>query len=191
MAEVGEVTLVPAGFRAAAVVVGVDDDAVLGFAEAEEALDRVEVRRAAVPKVDPRRFSSSEAEAAPRAVEDAVPVVERRFVALEVEVAVGRVGGLLKPPLVVPVRVAELAVGLVADEVVPGRRAAVVVVAGFFAAGVPAVFGAVVAVFFAGAAAEGAGFCSIVSAGGSSAGGRLSVEGASAGGGAAGCVSSF
>lgn len=172
----------PAGFRAAAVVAGEEDAAVLGLAEAaEEALERVEVRREAVPKVDVRRFSSSEADAAPRAVVDVVPVVDRRFVAVEVELAVGRVGGLLNPPLVVLVRVAELAVGFAAEEVVPGRRAAVVVVAGLFAAVVPAVFEAAVAAFFTGAAAavEEAGFGS---AGGSSTGAGDPWEGASVGG---------
>lgn len=55
---------------------------------------------------------------------------------MTVEPAGGRVGGLLSPPPAALVRV-ELAVGFVAVEgVVPGRRAAVVVVAvaGFFAA---------------------------------------------------------
>lgn len=61
-------------------------------------------------------------------------VVEVRLAA--VELAGGRVGGLLIPPPAALVRV-ELAVGFVAvDEVVAGRRVAVVVVpgAGFFAA---------------------------------------------------------
>lgn len=63
-----------------------------------------------------------------------VAAVEVRLAA--VELAGGRVGGLLSPPPAALVRV-ELAVGFVAvEEVVAGRRAAVVVVpvAGFFAA---------------------------------------------------------
>lgn len=61
VADVGEVTEEDAGFRAAVVVV----EEVVGFGLAaveEVALDRVEVRRAAVPKVDVRRLSSSDTE---------------------------------------------------------------------------------------------------------------------------------
>lgn len=115
-----------------------------------------------------------------------------------VELAPGRVGGLLNPPVAVPVRVAELEVGFVAvEEVVPGRRAAVVVVVpGFFAAVVvPVLLGPVVAGFFAGAAAaEGdLGFSVEASAGESSTGpssaGAASTGGASAGGASAGGAS--
>lgn len=153
LAEVGEVTLDVAGFLAVDVV---DEVVALGLGgAADEEADRVEVRLAAVLlKAEGRLFSSSETEGVDLcAVED--PTVDVRFVA--VELVVGRVGGLVKPPLV-PVRVPEDAVGLVAlDDVVVGRRAVVVelVDAGFFAAAeevavlAPAML---VAVFLVGAA---------------------------------------
>lgn len=60
VAEVGEATLEAAGFRAVVVVVeavgfGLDEGA-------DVVLDKVEVRRAAVPKVEDRRLSSSDTE---------------------------------------------------------------------------------------------------------------------------------
>lgn len=61
VADVGEVTDEDAGFRAAVVVV----EEVVGFGLAaveEVALDRVEVRRDAAPRVDVRRLSSSDTE---------------------------------------------------------------------------------------------------------------------------------
>lgn len=131
LAEVGEVTLDVAGFLAVEVV---DDVVALGLGDAaDEEVDRVEVRLAAVPlKAEGRFFSSSETDGVDLcAVED--PTVDVRFVA--VELAVGRVGGLVKPPLVLA-RVPEDAVVLVAlDDVVAGRRAVFVelVDAGFFA----------------------------------------------------------
>lgn len=77
-----------------------------------------------------------------------------------VEPAGGRVGGLLSPPPAALER-AELAVGFAAvEEVVPGRRAAVVVVAvaGFLAgAAVPAALGPLAAAgFLTGGAAPAA-----------------------------------
>lgn len=129
-----------------------------GLAAVEEvALESVEVRRDAAPRVEDRRLSSSDTEDVGRWADEAA-VVDVRLAAV-VEVAAGRVGGLLSPPVVVPVRADELAAGLVAVEEVAGRRAVVVVVAGFFAAEV-AVFvpAAVAAGFFTGAApAAGAG----------------------------------
>lgn len=146
----------------------------LGLGAAEEAVpDIVEVRRDAVPRVEVRRLSSSETEEVGRWAEE-VAVVEVRLAA--VEVAVGRVGGLLSPPVTVPVRGEEVAAGLVAVEDVAGRRAAVVVVAGFFATEVAVLVPVAAAGFFAGAAgaaaAAGAGdldFSAGASAGGSSA----------------------
>lgn len=102
-----------------------------GLAAVEEvALDKVEVRRDAVPRVELRRLSSSDTEDVGRWA-DEFAVVEARLAA--VEVMVGRVGGLLKPPVAVPVRVDELAAGLVAVDEVAGRRAVVVFVTGFLA----------------------------------------------------------
>lgn len=147
-AEVGEVTLDVAGFLAADVV---EEAVILALGDAaDEEVDSVEVRLAAVLKAEGRRFSSSETEGEDLcAVDD--PTVDVRFVA--VELATGRVGGLVKPPLVL-VRVPEDAVGFVAVDDVVGRRAVVVelVEAGFFAVPVvPAVLApaVVVAVFFA------------------------------------------
>lgn len=77
-----------------------------------------------------------------------------------VEVVVGRVGGLLNPPVAVPVRDDELPVGLVAvDEEAAGRRAVVVVVvAGFFVVEVAVFVPVAAAGFLTGAApALGAG----------------------------------
>lgn len=127
MADVGEVTGAAAGFRA--VVLLVVAVVGFGFAAVEVALLRVEVRRdGAAPKVEVRRLSSSDTEEVGRwADEDATEV---RLAA--VEVAVGRVGGLLSPPVAVPVRADDA--GFVAVEVAAGRRAVVVVVVGFFAA---------------------------------------------------------
>lgn len=170
-AEVGEVTLeVAAGFRAVEVV---EEVVALGLGDAaDEEVDSVEVRLAVVLKAEGRRFSSSEREGVDLcAVED--PTVDVRFVA--VELAVGRVGGLVKPPLVL-VRVPEDAVGLVAlDDVVVGRRVVVVelVDAGFFAAveevaSLALVVGVVV--FFAGAATGDWAFSVGTSAGGASTG---------------------
>lgn len=114
------------------------------------ALDRVDVRRAALPRVEVRRLSSSDTDEVGRWA-DEVAVVEVRLAA--VEVVVGRVGGLLSPPVAVPVRVDELAAGLVAVEEVAGRRAVVVVVvAGFFAAEVAVFVPVAEAGFFTGAA---------------------------------------
>lgn len=169
LAEVGEVTPEVAGFLAAEVV---DEVVVLGLDDAaDEEADSVDVRLAVVPKAEGRRFSSSETEDVDLcAVED--PTVDVRLVA--VELAAGRVGGLLKPLLVL-VRVPEDAVGFVAlDEVVVGRRAAVVelVDVGFLAAAdevavlAPAV---VVAVFLVGATAGDCAFSVGGSAGGASA----------------------
>lgn len=151
MADVGDVTGAGAGFRGA-VVEEVVEVVGFGFAAAEVALDRVEVRRdAAVIEVG-RRLSSSDTEDAGRwAVEDTAEV---RLAA--VEVVFGRVGGLLSPPVAVAVR-AEDAVGFVAVEDVAGRRAVVVVVvdvvAGFFAAGTAALAPVAVVGFFPGAVA--------------------------------------
>lgn len=153
VADVGEVADVDAGFRAVVVVEVVG----FGLAAVEEvALDRVDVRRDAAPRVEVRRLSSSDTEEAGRWA-DEVAEVEVRLAA--VEVAAGRVGGLLSPPVAVPVRVDEVAVGLVAVEDVAGRRAVVVVVAGFFAAEVAVLVPVAAAGFFtgAGAAAAGAG----------------------------------
>lgn len=177
-ADVGEVTLGAAGFRAAVVVVEV-----VGFgldeAAAEVELDKFDVRRAVVPKVEVRRFSSSDPEGGARLV-DAGPVTDERLAA--VDVVAGRVGGLVSPPVAAPVRVAELDVGFVAEEVVAGRRAALVVVAGFLAAVPVAVLDAAPAAFFTGAAVvdEDLGFCVGTSAGGSAATGA-STEVASVG----------
>lgn len=169
-AEVGDVALEVAGFLA---VVVVEDVAVFGLGEAaDEEVDSVEVRLAAVLlKAEGRRFSSSEAEAVDLcAVEE--PTVDVRLVA--VELAVGRVGGLVKPPLVL-VRVPEDAVGFVAlEEVVAGRRVVVVelVDVGFLAAVeevadlAPAV---PVAGFFTGAATGDGVFSAGASAAGASA----------------------
>lgn len=147
------------------------EDVGFGLAAVEEvALERVEVRRDAVPRVDVRRLSSSETDEAGR-WPDEVAVVDVRLAA--VEVVVGRVGGLLRPPVAVPVRVDELAEGLVAVEEVAGRRAVVVVVAGFLAAEVAVFVPVVEAGFFTGAApVAGAGdwgFSAEASAGGASA----------------------
>lgn len=170
LAEVGDVTLDVVGFLAVDVV---DEFVALGLGgAADEEADRVEVRLAAVLlKAEGRLFSSSETEGVDLcAVED--PTVDVRFAA--VELVVGRVGGLVKPPLVL-VRVPEDAVGLVAlDDVVVGRRAVVVelVDAGFFAAAeevavlAPAVL---VAVFLVGAATGDRVFSVGGSAGGASA----------------------
>lgn len=174
--DVGEVALEVAGLRA--VVVAADVEVVdLGLAAAVDVvLDMAEVRRAAVPRVEVRRLSSSDTDDVERCAEEAV--VEVRLVA--VELAAGRVGGLLSPPVAVPVRVVEVGVGFVAVEVVPGRRAAVVVEAGFFEAVTVPVLETVEAGFFAGAAVEGAlDFSAEGSAGGSSATGAST--GASAG----------
>lgn len=159
--DVGEVTLDDAGFLVAVVVVVEEEAAGFGLVlgELEEvALDRVEVRRAAVlPRVEVLRlFSSSEADG----LEDVA--VDVRLAA--VELAGGRVGGLLSPPPAALVRV-ELAVGFVAvEEVVAGRRAAVVVVpgAGFLAAvALPGVLGPFAAAgFLTGGAAAAAGAAS-------------------------------
>lgn len=166
--EVGEVTLEGvAGFLAVEVV---EDVVALGLGAAAD--DIVEVRLAVVPRAEGRRFSSSEAEGADLcAVED--PTADVRFVA--VELAVGRVGGLVKP-LPVLVRVPEDVVGFVAlDDIVAGRRVVVVelVDAGFLAAvEEAAVLAAVVevVVFFAGAATGDGAFSVGGAAGGASAG---------------------
>lgn len=167
--EVGEVTLEGvAGFLAVEVV---EDVVALGLGAAAD--DIVEVRLAVVPRAEGRRFSSSEAEGADLcAVED--PTADVRFVA--VELAVGRVGGLVKP-LPVLVRVPEDVVGLVAlDDVVAGRRVVVVelvVDAGFLAAVEEAAVLAPVVevvVFFAGAATGDGAFSVGGAAGGASAG---------------------
>lgn len=149
--DVGEVALEVAGFRA---VVVVDVEAVgLGLAAAVDVvLDMAEVRRAAVPKVEVRRLSSSDTDDVERCADEEA-VVAGRLVA--VELAAGRVGGLLSPPVAAPVRVDEVAGGFVAVEVAPGRRAAVVVEAGFFAAVATPVLEAVVVGFFAAVAVEG------------------------------------
>lgn len=169
-AEVGEVTLEEvAGFRAVEVV----EVVALGLGDAaDEGVDSVEVRLAVVLKAEGRRFSSSETEGVDLcAVED--PTVDVRFVV--VELAVGRVGGLVKPLLVL-VRVPEDAVGLVAlDDVVVRRRVVVVelVDAGFFAA-IEEVAGLAlvveVVVLFAGAATGDWAFSIGTSVGGASAG---------------------
>lgn len=170
-AEVGEVTLEEvAGFRAVEVV---EEVVALGLGDAaDEGVDSVEVRLAVVLKAEGRRFSSSETEGVDLcAVED--PTVDVRFVV--VELAVGRVGGLVKPLLVL-VRVPEDAVGLVAlDDVVVRRRVVVVelVDAGFFAA-IEEVAGLAlvveVVVLFAGAATGDWAFSIGTSVGGASAG---------------------
>lgn len=181
VADVGEVTPGVAGFRAVVDVVV----AVRGLDEAAEvAFDRVDVRRAAVLMVEDRRFSSSDPEGWDLWV--AVAVEEGRLVA--VAVVVGRVGGLLNPPVAAPVRVAELAVGFVAADVLAGRRAVVVAAAGFLAADVvlAGLVPAAEPVFFAGAAAAGEdrGFSAGAAdeaSGGALAGGRSGVAGAPAG----------
>lgn len=147
MVDVGEVAGAAAGFRAVVVVVAAVG---FGFAAVEVALVRVEVRRdGAAPKVDVRRLSSSDTEEAGRWADEVA--IEVRLVA--VEVAVGRVGGLLSPPAAVPVRVDDV-VGFVAVEDVAGRRAVVVVVvAGFFAAPTADLGPVAAAGFFTGAAA--------------------------------------
>lgn len=168
MADVGEVALDVAGLRA---VVVVDVDVVgFGLAAAEEVvLDMAEVRLAAVPRVELRRLSSSETDDVERWVEEGAAVDERL---VAVELAAGRVGGLLSPPVAVPVRAVEEAAGFVAVDDVAGRRAAVVVVAGFFAAPATPVLVAVVAGFLTGAAVDEAlGFSAGGSAGGASAAG--------------------
>lgn len=188
MVDVGDVTPGVGAFLAVVTVVAAEDAGLgLGVPALVE-LVKVEVRRAAVLRVEDLRFSSSDAEGWDLCAEAAVAGL-----LATVEPAGGRVGGLVKPPLAAaPVRVAELAVGLVRlEEVVPGRRAAgaptvevlfaaVVVPAGFEPLAVAA------AGFFTGgapapsAAAEG-------SAGGASTAGAsaagASAAGASAGGG--------
>lgn len=176
MEDVGEVELGVAVLRAV-VVVDVEDVG-LGLAAAVDVvLDIAEVRRAAVPRVEVRRLSSSDTDDVERCADEGA-VVEARLVA--VELAAGRVGGLLSPPVAVPLRVVEVAAGFVAVEVVPGRRAAVVVEAGFFAAVAVPVLEVAVMGFFAGEAVEGAlDFSAGASAVGSSA--AAASTGASAG----------
>lgn len=160
----GEVALEAAGLRAV-VVVDVADVVDLGFGAAvDDAPDIAEVRRAAVPRVEVRRLSSSDTEDVERCA-DETAVVEGRLAA--VELAAGRVGGLLSPPVAEPVRVAdELEVGFVVVELVAGRRAVVVVVAGFLVVVEVPVLEAVVVGFFVGAAAaeEALGFSAGASA---------------------------
>lgn len=150
MEDVGEVALEAAGLRAV-VVVDVADVVDLGFGAAVvDAPDIAEVRRAAVPRVEVRRLSSSDTEDVERCADEAA-VVDGRLAA--VELAAGRVGGLLSPPVAELVRVAdELEVGFAVVELVAGRRA-VVVVAGFLVVVEVPVLEAVVVGFLVGAAA--------------------------------------
>ena len=136
VADVGDLIAVPAGldeavvvavagFRAAAVVEERVEILALGFpGEAVGPLGAVDVRRAAVDDVAVRFFSSSETDGWERCEVVEVDVTGRLALAV---VVTGRVGGLLRPPVVVLVREVAVAVGLVVVvvvPVVPGRRAA-------------------------------------------------------------------
>lgn len=158
-----------AGFRVAAVVVDDVGLCLLGEVAVPDVLAMVDVRReaAAVPTVEVRFFSSSDAEGADRVR----PVVVVRFAA--VVPPGGRVGGLVNPLLAAAlVRVVELVVGLASEPVVaPGRRAPVAeVVDGFFTPDVEPSDLAPLASFFRGAVAAGvaSGFASGWAAGASS-----------------------